>query len=448
MVETASLLCPESKNKFEQISLSRRTVTRRIQLIDEDLISDLNKKAESFKFYSLALDESNDIKGTTRGVDLYDSLTGVIERLKLPWCKLVNVTTDGSPNLTGKNVGLLKRIQDKVKEENPELDIIFLHCIIHQEVLCKSVLQLDHVVKVVVKLINFIRARGLNHRQFIQFLSETDADHQDLLYHSNVRWLSLGKACQRVWELKGEISSFLELMGKTDDFPELGDTDWLCDFAFAVDILAHMNVLNEKLQGKDQFVHDMHTNVKAFKTKLTLFSRQISNNAFTHFPTLATLKEASQHAKKYSKSLDVLHREFCRRFSDFEKIEKSLQLVSCPLSLDSETAPQELQLELIDLQCDSVLKERFDSLNVDEFYASLNETKFPNIRKLAQKMLVLFGSTYVCEQTFSVMNINKTRHRSQLTDDHLRSVLRIATTKLTPNFDALAKKGDQQHCSH
>ncbi|KAK7127116.1 hypothetical protein R3I94_018341 [Phoxinus phoxinus] len=131
-----------------------------------------------------------------------------------------------------------------------------------------------------------------------------------------------------------------------------------------------------------------------------------------------------------------------------KKIEKSLQLVSCPLSLDSETAPQELQLELIDLQCDSVLKERFDSLNVDEFYASLNENKFPNIRKLAQKMLVLFGSTYVCEQTFSVMNINKTRHRSQLTDDHLRSVLRIATTKLTPNFDALAKKGDQQHCSH
>uniref|UniRef100_A0A0E9UX64 HAT C-terminal dimerisation domain-containing protein n=5 Tax=Euteleostomi TaxID=117571 RepID=A0A0E9UX64_ANGAN len=63
-------------------------------------------------------------------------------------------------------------------------------------------------------------------------------------------------------------------------------------------------------------------------------------------------------------------------------------------------------------------------------------------------MLVLFGSTYVCEQTFSVMKINKAHHRSKLTDQHLRSVLRIATTKLTPDFDALAKKGDQQHCSH
>ncbi|KAA8578423.1 hypothetical protein FQN60_009772 [Etheostoma spectabile] len=34
-----------------------------------------------------------------------------------------------------------------------------------------------------------------------------------------------------------------------------------------------MNELNMKLQGKDQFVYDMYTNVRAFKPKLTLFSR-------------------------------------------------------------------------------------------------------------------------------------------------------------------------------
>ncbi|XP_069502718.1 general transcription factor II-I repeat domain-containing protein 2-like [Ambystoma mexicanum] len=477
MVETAGLLCPESKAKFEKISLARRTVTRRVELIDEDIVSELNKKAESFKLYSLALDESNDIKdtaqllifirgindsfeiteellsmeslkGKTRGEDLYEQVSAVIERMKLPWSKLANVTTDGSPNLTGKNIGLLKRIQDKVKEENPDQDVILLHCIIHQESLCKSALQLNHVVDPVVKLVNFIRARGLNHRQFITFLEETNADHQDLLYHSRVRWLSLGKVFQRVWELKDEIRSFFNLMGKSEEFPELSDTNWLCDFAFAVDIFSHMNELNVKLQGKDQFAHDMYTNVRAFKSKLVLFSRQMSNKSFAHFPTLAVQKEAARNAKKYCKSLDDLHREFCRRFCDFEKIDKSLQLVSCPLSQDPESAPQELQLELIDLQSDSVSKEKFKSLKLNDFYASLNETAFPNLRRTAQKMLVLFGSTYVCEQTFSVMKINKAHHRSKLTDQHLRSVLRIATTKLTPDFDALAKKGDQQHCSH
>uniref|UniRef100_G1QAM5 HAT C-terminal dimerisation domain-containing protein n=1 Tax=Myotis lucifugus TaxID=59463 RepID=G1QAM5_MYOLU len=212
-----------------------------------------------------------------------------------------------------------------------------------------------------------------------------------------------------------------------------------------VDRFSHL----DELQGKDQYVHDMYTNVKAFKSKLIFFSRQISDKVFTHFATLATQKETIetiQNVKKYSKSLDDLHAEFCRRFSDVEKIDQSLQLVACPLSQNPETAPEEVQLELIDLQSDFVLKEKFSSLELRDFYASLNEATFPNIRRMAQKILVLFGSTYVCEQTFSVMNINKAPHRSSLTDEHLRSILRIATTKLTPDFDALPKKGDQQHC--
>ncbi|XP_067933035.1 general transcription factor II-I repeat domain-containing protein 2A-like [Watersipora subatra] len=392
MVETARVLRPESKDKFEKISLSCRTVTRRVELIGEDITSNLNKKAEPFTLYSLALDESNDVKdtaqlfisilgindtfemteefltmeplkGQTRGEDLYDRVSAVVENMKLP-CKLINGTTDGSPNLTGKN--------------------------------------LNHVVNPVVKLVNFIRARGLQH----------------------------------------------QLQEKADEFPELSNKSWLCDFAFAADVFSHMNELNMKLQGKDQFVQDMYTNVKAFKSKLVLFSRQILNKSFTHFSTLATLNEAGAKVKKYSESLDALHGEFCRRFSDFEKIDKSLQLVACPLSKDPESAPEELQLELIDLQSDPVLKEKFNSLKLKDFYASLNEAAFPNLRRTAQKMLALFGLTYVCEQMFSIMNINKASHRSQLTDQNLRSILRIVTTKLTPDFDALAKKGDQQHCSH
>ena len=47
MVETAGLLCPENKDKFEKIRLSRRTVTRRVELIDEDIASELQKMKQS-----------------------------------------------------------------------------------------------------------------------------------------------------------------------------------------------------------------------------------------------------------------------------------------------------------------------------------------------------------------------------------------------------------------
>lgn len=205
MVETAAILCPESKNKFEKISLSCRTVTSRVELIDKDFASKLNKQAESFTLYSLALDESNDVKllifirgindnfeiteeflameslkGKTRGEDLNNSVSVAMVRHKLHWSTLINVTTDGLPNLTGKKRWVA---QNHPGPGERGQEVIFLHCIIHQEALCKSLLQLDHVVKPVVKLVNFIRARGLQHRQFITFLEETDADHQDLLYH-------------------------------------------------------------------------------------------------------------------------------------------------------------------------------------------------------------------------------------------------------------------------
>lgn len=89
------------------------------------------------------------MKWTTSGSDLLTEVNACLDKQGLKWDKLVGVTTDGCPNLTGKNVGLLKRMQDKVTEIKPEQKLTFLHCIIHQEVLCKSVLKMNHVVDVV-----------------------------------------------------------------------------------------------------------------------------------------------------------------------------------------------------------------------------------------------------------------------------------------------------------
>lgn len=44
MVERAGILCPENKDKFENITLSCKTVTPQVELIDEDIVSELNKK--------------------------------------------------------------------------------------------------------------------------------------------------------------------------------------------------------------------------------------------------------------------------------------------------------------------------------------------------------------------------------------------------------------------
>ena len=361
---------------------------------------------------------------------------------------MVSVITDGCPSLTGKNVGLLRRLSDGVAEVDCNRKLIFLHCLIHQEVLCKHVLDMRHVVDPVLKIVNIIRARGLNHRQFTKLLEDCDSDHSGVPYHTAVHWLSVGKLLRRVWDLKTEILLFLEIKGKDKEFPQLKQSEWLSDLAFAVDLFEHMNELNTKLQGKGTFAHEMYSIVKAFRVKLKLFSRQLSQNITTHFATLATMAQPMMPTDKYTNIISTLDNEFGSRFADFQKLADEFDILSSPLTADFEKAPDVVQLELIDLQCDSTLKEKFQSESIDKFYASLNASKFVNLRKMAMKLLVLFGSTYICEQTFSIMNINKTKLHSNLTDVHLQSLLRISTSNMLPEFKQLTDKFERPQMSN
>ena len=70
MVDAVSVVCPEVKSKLEAISLSRRTIVRRIDAIAMNI-----QNSGSFQWFSIALDESTDIQDTAqvliyiRGID-------------------------------------------------------------------------------------------------------------------------------------------------------------------------------------------------------------------------------------------------------------------------------------------------------------------------------------------------------------------------------------------
>ena len=62
----ADALFPEKKPIVEKISLSRDTVARRIDDISQSIKQSLAEKCTHFESYSLALDESTDVKGTAQ----------------------------------------------------------------------------------------------------------------------------------------------------------------------------------------------------------------------------------------------------------------------------------------------------------------------------------------------------------------------------------------------
>ena len=132
----------------------------------------------------------------------------MIDDLELDWSKLVGVTTDGARSMVGRHNGLVTRVCQQVIDSNGVIPLA-LHCIIHQQNLCGKQLNLEHVIKVVVKSVNFIRSHALNHRSFKEFLNEIESEHNDLVYHSEVRWLSWGKGLKRFFDLRHEIEIFM-----------------------------------------------------------------------------------------------------------------------------------------------------------------------------------------------------------------------------------------------
>ena len=54
-------------------------------------------------------------------------------------------------------------------------------------------------MRAVIKILNFVRARGLYYHQFQHMLEEMDNQYGDLLYYCEVRWLSRGAMLQIVY---------------------------------------------------------------------------------------------------------------------------------------------------------------------------------------------------------------------------------------------------------
>ncbi|XP_008178225.1 general transcription factor II-I repeat domain-containing protein 2B-like [Acyrthosiphon pisum] len=317
LIKTAEIICPGNLKAFQNISLTRNTVAERITELACNLNNQIKIKIPTFEYFSIACDESTDIGGTaqlavffracdmefnifeelleiipmfdtTTGEDVFVSVFELLKKYDLSLEKLSSVATDGAPSMTGKNKGFVERLQKKANEY-VEHTFHRTHCIIHQEVLCTKVINMAHVIKPIKQMVNFIRSRGLNQRQFSIFLNDLESEYSGLPYFTEVRWLSCSTVLERFRKLRDTIQIFLE--SKEQDVSVLSDIMWLQDISFMVDITKHLSNSNLKLQEKNQIITAINDHVKVFKCKLDLFKTQLQNKDLTHFPACMTCNQ-------------------------------------------------------------------------------------------------------------------------------------------------------------
>jgi len=79
---------------------------------------------------------------------------------------------------------------------------------------------------------------------------EMGSEHQNLLFHLEVCWLSCSEVLKRLYELRKEVERFL-IDNKNDLSHYFQNTKWVARLAYLSDIWSYINELNLKLQGPD-----------------------------------------------------------------------------------------------------------------------------------------------------------------------------------------------------
>ncbi len=159
---------------------------------------------------------------------------------------------------------------------------------------------------------------------------------------------------------------------KSTNIEELNDFNFIFDLAFLVDLTQYLNDLNIKLQGRDHLITALYSHIKAFEVKLKLWGHQLNNKNYTHFETRKQVMREFEgfdfNVETHLKLIQYLIIEFQERFIDFRNHKFQVELFTDPFNVNAYESPEDLQMELIEIQSNDSLKAKFPKISSIDFY--------------------------------------------------------------------------------
>jgi hypothetical protein len=84
----------------------------------------------------------------TKGSDVFEAIRVVSEFTSFEKC--TGIVTDGAKSMVGSKTGLVGHLKQL------GVKCVFIHCIIHQEVLCDKIIKMNYTTKMAVNIVNLI----------------------------------------------------------------------------------------------------------------------------------------------------------------------------------------------------------------------------------------------------------------------------------------------------
>ena len=224
---------------------------------------------------------------------------------------------------------------------------------------------------------------------------------------------------------------------------KLNDRCWTLKLSYLSDIFSRLNALNKSLQGQHETVIDFVDKVSAFIKKLELWEGAVISGSFHMFDNLSQALEGSDDLQDQmillvKAHLSALRLEFQSYFPDIEKL--NAKWIRNPFNVDPVNISETIQEEFVDLVNDSRARDFFESHSLIQFWCEISQ-RYPNVSREPISTLLIFPSTYLCEQGFSTLFNMKCKFRSQLS---VENDLRVALSKTTPCIDRLVAKMQAQ----
>lgn len=471
-IEICKEICGEAvAEKLKVIPVSNDTIHRRITNASQDVKEQLVSRISESKKYAIQLDESTDIAGqaqliafvryvsevgmeedflfcqalptNTTSDEIFKVLNDFMVSNSIEWVWCYGVCTDGAAAMTGRNAGVWARIKAVAPEAK------FTHCLLHRESLASKAmsLELKAVFDEIIRIVNFVKSRPLNSRIFSKLCAEMGEEHEHLLLHSEVRWLSRGKVLNRLFELRDPLCIFLS--SKNSDLTaHLEDVNWVATLAYLADIFEHLNSLNASMQGPQTNLISLSDKVSGFMAKLEMWQRRISAGTLDNFPQLKAFLELPETVQVHREGLlalvldhlQSLSQQFKFYFGDLDVSRYSWVCDPFTANADDLNLPVTEIDQLIELSHSTASKAKHRSVSLIEFWNGM-KSEYPELYDKALHILLPFATSYLCESGFSALTAIKTKHRAKL---NVEDDLRLCLSRLSPRYDKLCDETQAQ----